>query len=116
MTAVTPAYNFHWTEQITKAIVILVLAPLILYKAVIYHDLTLGLIGALMLLYDGYWAVKYKLVQRDEAKAVVQQTDECPTPEIPKTPEIDASPHITQTPHIIQTPHNTQSKRIIKTQ
>ena len=61
-----------WTEQITKAIVILVLAPLILYKAVIYHDLTLGLIGALMLLYDGYWAVKYKLVQRDEAKAVVQ--------------------------------------------
>lgn len=61
-----PAYDFHWTEQITKAIVILVLAPLVLYKAVIYQDLTLGLIGALMLVYDGYWAVKYKLVQREK--------------------------------------------------
>ena len=57
-------YNFNWTEQITKAIVILVLAPLILYKAVMYQDLTLGLICTLMLVYDGYWAVKYKLVQK----------------------------------------------------
>ena len=56
-------YNFNWTEQITKAIVILVLAPLIIYKAVMYQDLTLGLIGTLMLVYDGYLVVKYKLVQ-----------------------------------------------------
>jgi len=29
-----------------------------------YQDLTLGLICTLMLVYDGYWAVKYKLVQK----------------------------------------------------
>ena len=54
----------EWAEQITKAIAIFVLAPLILYKGFVYQDLTLGLIGALMLVYDGYWALRYRRMRR----------------------------------------------------
>ena len=47
-------------DEIGKIIVIFIISPIILFKAFIYNDSILGLLGILLFIYDFYWFYNYK--------------------------------------------------------
>lgn len=47
-------------DEIGKIIVICILSPIIIYKGITMQDLTLGIIGLILFIYDFYWYFKYK--------------------------------------------------------
>ena len=46
-------------DEIGKLIATLIIGPIMIYKGFIYNDLLLGILGLLLLVYDGYWICKY---------------------------------------------------------
>ena len=56
----------YFSDEIGKIIVILILAPIILFKAFLYQDLTLGVVGVLLFIYDFFWYYKYKNAQPED--------------------------------------------------
>ena len=56
----------YFSDEIGKIIVILILAPIILFKAFLYQDLTLGVVGVLLFIYDFFWYYKYKSEQKED--------------------------------------------------
>ena len=49
----------YFNDEIGKIIVIFIISPIILFKAFIFQDLTLAVIGALLFIYDLYWFYNY---------------------------------------------------------
>jgi len=46
-------------DEIGTLIATLIISPIMIYKGFIYTDLLLGILGLLLLVYDGYWICKY---------------------------------------------------------
>ena len=46
-------------DEIGKLIATLIIGPIMIYKGFIYNDLLLGILGLLLLVYDGYWICKF---------------------------------------------------------
>ena len=47
-------------DEIGKIIAVFIISPILIYKGLIYNDLTLGLLGLMLFLYDSYWIYKSK--------------------------------------------------------
>ena len=50
----------YFNDEIGKIIVIFIISPIILFKAYVFNDTTLGLLGILLFIYDFYWLYNYK--------------------------------------------------------
>jgi len=51
--------NLSPNDEIGKLIATIIIAPIVIYKGFIYNDLLLGILGLLLLVYDGYFICRY---------------------------------------------------------
>lgn len=67
--------NFNdYNDEIGKIIVIIIIAPILLYKSFILEDLLLGVLGVLLFIYDFYWFYQYS--KKKKVTVVNEEKDE----------------------------------------
>lgn len=48
-----------FTDQPGRVFAVAVFSPLLIYKAMMYHDITLGILGAMLFTWDLFWLIKH---------------------------------------------------------
>ena len=67
--------NFNdYSDEIGKIIVIIIIAPILLYKSFVLEDLLLGVLGVLLFIYDFYWFYQYS--KKKKVTVVNEENDE----------------------------------------
>ena len=69
-------------DEVGKIIVIIIIAPILIYKSFILEDLLLGVIGILLFIYDFYWFYQFKSKKKkdtDNYKDVITSSDKTPS-------------------------------------
>ena len=66
----------YFNDEIGKIIVIFIISPIILFKAYLFNDTTLGLLGILLFIYDFYWLYNYKKHKDNKNTFLPEDDDE----------------------------------------